>query len=110
RTTRGIDPQRDVRAGILGGERKQLCGEQRAIVVVEHTVEHEYPPQQQLLPDPLAELGNLVFVSHASSLRHRYRPNPPSLLTADRICPQQRGPARARVRYSAVPWPRAYAG
>ena len=32
-----------------------------------------------------------------------HRPNLPSLLTAERICPQQREPARARVRYSAVP-------
>src|SRR2546430_326686 len=76
RTTGGVDPQRDVGARILGGEREQLGGEQRAVVVVEHPVEHEYPPQQQLLPDPLAELRDLVFVSHASSLRYRSQLDP----------------------------------
>jgi hypothetical protein len=80
RTAGGVDPQRDIRAGILGGEREQLGGEQRAVVVVEYSVEHEYPPQQQLLPDPLAEQGGLVVVSHVSSLRHRHRPQSLSLL------------------------------
>src|SRR5689334_21314351 len=83
RTAGGVDPQRDAGAGVLGGEREQLGGEQRAVVVVEYSVEHEYPPQQQLLPDPLAEQGDLVVVSHASSLRHRHRPRSPTLLRAD---------------------------
>ena len=34
----------------------------------------------QLLPDPLAEQGVLVFVSHASSLRHRGPRRPRTLL------------------------------
>src|SRR3954454_12866091 len=55
--------------GALGGQCEQLRHQQRAVVVVEHPVEHQDPPQQQLLPGPLAELRNLVFVSHGPSLR-----------------------------------------
>ena len=81
-------PQRDVGGGILGGEGEQLRREQRAVVVVEHPVEREYPPEQRLLPDALAEGRVLVFVSHASSLRHGRPGSPYPLLWA--ILPRQR--------------------
>ena len=116
RAAGGVDPQRDVGDGVLGGQREQLRHQQRAVVVVEHPVEHQHPAQQQLLPGPLAELRNLVFVSHDPSLRHGSRPA--RARCPRQICPQQIRPPGRRgwhgaadaVRYSAVPWPRAYAG
>src|SRR5215831_1083506 len=69
----GTDPQGDVGAGILGGEREQLRREQRSVVVIEHAVEHEYPRKQQLLPLECAEDRGLFVVSHASTLRHGCR-------------------------------------
>ena len=69
--------------GILGGQGEQLRREQRAVVVVERSVEDEYPPVQQLLPDALAEQRVLFVVSHASSLRHGRPETPRALPWAD---------------------------
>ena len=53
-----MDPQGGIGDGILRGEREQLGREQGSVVVVEHSVEHEDPLMQQLLP-------------HARILMHR---------------------------------------
>ena len=71
--------------GILGGQREQLRRQQRAVVVVEHAVEHQHPPAEQLLAGPLAELRNLVFVSHASTVPRGRRAENAALLWADQL-------------------------
>jgi hypothetical protein len=79
RSARRVDPQGDIGGGILGGEHEQLRGEQRSVVVVEHAVQHEGPPQQHLLPHPFAKQRVLLIVSHAFSLRDE-RPERPRTL------------------------------
>jgi hypothetical protein len=75
----GTEPEGDVGGRILGGEHQQLSGEQRSVVVIEHSVKHEDPPQQHLLPHAFAEQWVLVVVSHATSLRHDGPASAPAL-------------------------------
>ena len=56
-----VDPQRDVRVLVLVGQREELGGEQGAVVVVEHPVEDEHPPLQQLSRNRSVKTG--IFAS-----------------------------------------------
>jgi len=69
RAARGVDPQGDVGCGIRGGERHELGGEQRAVVVVENAVEHEHALLVELTASGVGEADGAGFVAHAFSLR-----------------------------------------
>nr|BFF08951.1 hypothetical protein GCM10025699_02540 [Microbacterium flavescens] len=77
-----MDPERDIGCLVLGRERQKLRREERAVVIVERTVEHEHALVEQLAPGFGPEHGDLAFFCHDLSLRGaagtgiRFRPQP----------------------------------
>lgn len=65
----GVDPQCDVRIGILVGQGHELGDQQRAIVVVQDAVQDEDAALEESEPRSFGESSR--FIGHVTSVRER---------------------------------------
>lgn len=92
-----VDPEGDVGDGILCGEREQLRHQQRAVVVVEHAVEHEHAFVEQGAARFGAELRDGILFAHAPIVRARAEAR--GGICSELFCPEQSDPEQGNHWY-----------